>query len=438
MANGVVQALKQQHGTVEAEYNQNLTIYKPDYPKMVKLRELADQLKKRTDSEIKKIVLSIKKDYEAALKRENYLKSAFEKQKKDALDLNSRSVQYQILKREADTNKELYNGLLQRLKETGISANLTSSNIQILDRSEVPRSPFSPNKSRNILLSLMIGLFGGIGLAFFAEYLDNTVKTPEDIEKKIMMPSLGLVPLYKSPENQIKLPVEFISYSDTKSQISEAYTSIRTFLLFSTAGKPPKVMMVTSARREEGKTTTSVNTAISLTKSDARVIIIDADMRRPRMHKVFKVSNTKGLSSFLSGNEEFSASLIRKTRIPGLDIMPSGPLPPNPAELLSSFRLRDLVDGLCPLYNFIIFDTPPILGLADAAITSTRTDGVIMVVRSGETPKEAARQAKKILESVNAKVLGVVLNAINESNLKYGYNSYYQYYYQNYTSTDDK
>jgi capsular exopolysaccharide synthesis family protein len=220
--------------------------------------------------------------------------------------------------------------------------------------------------------------------------------------------------------------------------MSEAYTSIRTFLLFSTAGKPPKVMMVTSARREEGKTTTSVNTAISLTKSDARVILIDADMRRPRLHKVFKVSNTSGLSSFLSGNEEFSSSLIRNTKIPGLDIMPSGPLPPNPAELLSSFRLRDLIDGLYPLYNFIIFDTPPILGLADAAITSTQTDGVIMVVRSGETPKEAAQQAKKILESVNAKVLGVVLNAINESHLKYGYSSYYQYYYQNYTSTDDK
>ncbi len=278
---------------------------------MVKIRELADQLKKRMDSETKKIVSSIKKDYEAALKRESYLRSAFEKQKKDALDLNSRSVQYQILKREADTNKELYNGLLQRLKETGISASLTSSNIQILDRAEVPKSPFSPKKSRNILLSLIIGLFGGIGLAFFAEYLDNTIKTPEDIEKKIMMPSLGLVPLYKSQESQKNLPVEFISHSDTKSQMSEAYTSIRTFLLFSTAGKPPKVMMVTSARREEGKTTTSVNTAISLTKSDARVIIIDADMRRPRMHKVFKVSNTTGLSSFLSGNEEFSASLIQ-------------------------------------------------------------------------------------------------------------------------------
>ena len=197
-------------------------------------------------------------------------------------------------------------------------------------------------------------------------------------------------------------------------------------------------MMITSPLREEGKTTTAINTAISLTKSDARVIIVDADMRRPRLHKVFKVENISGLSSFLSGNTEFSEELIKHTDVPWLDVLTSGPLPPNPAELLSSSRFRDLIDGLHPLYNFILFDTPPMLGLADAAITSTHTDGVILVVRSGQTPKEAAQQARKILDSVNAKVLGVVLNAINESNFKYGYYSYYQYYYQNYGSSEEK
>ena len=438
MGNALIMTLKKDYASLESDYNQNLKVYKPDYPRMVKQKELIDQTKKRIDAETKKVVSSIKKDYEAALKRESYLKTAFEKQKKEALDLNTRSVQYQILKREADTNKELYNGLLQRLKETGISASLTSSNIQILDRAEVPKSPYKPKKTLNILLSLIVGLFGGVGLAFFAEYLDNTIKTPEDVEKRIYMPSLGLVPLYDQKANPKNLPVEYISHLDVKSQLSEAYSSIRTFLLFSTAGKPPKVMMVTSPRREEGKTTTAINTAISLTKSDVRVVLVDADMRRPRLHKVFKVSNTSGLSSFLSGNTEFGNGMLKKTKIPGLDVLPSGPLPPNPAELLSSYRLRDLIEGLYPLYNFIIFDTPPVLGLADAAITSTQTDGVIMVVRSGQTPKEAAQQAKRILESVNAKVLGVVLNAINQSNLRYGYYSYYQYYYQNYGSNEDK
>lgn len=451
MNNALVMTMRKDYAALESDYNQNLKTYKADYPKMVKLKELMDQVKKRMDTETKRVVSSIKKDYEAAVKREAYLKTAFEKLKQEALDLNNRAVQYQILKREADTNKELYNGLLQRLKETGISASLTSSNIQILDRAELPKSPFKPKKALNILLSLIVGLFGGIGLAFFAEYLDNTIKTPEDVEKKMYMPSLGLVPLYAPEKIAFKskhrkaaaadsetkaTPVEYISHTDSKNHLSEAYSSIRTFLLFSTAGKPPKVMMVTSARREEGKTTTAINTAISLTKSNAKVVIIDADMRRPRLHKVFKVSNTAGLSSFLSGNEEFGDTLVKHTDIPDLDVITAGPLPPNPAELLGSFRLRELIDGLYPLYSYIIFDTPPILGLADAAIASTQTDGVIMVVRSGQTPKEAAQQAKKILESVNAKVLGVVLNAINEPNMKYGYYSYYQYYYQNYTSDE--
>jgi capsular exopolysaccharide synthesis family protein len=456
MNSPLMQGLRKDQAALESEYNQNLKIYKPDYPKMVKLKELIDQINKRMATEAKKIVNSIRKDYEAAVKKEGYLKAAFDKQKQEALDLNNRAVQYLILKREADTNKELYNGLLQRLKETGISATLNASNIQILDKAEVPKWPFKPNRQRNILLALIVGLFGGVGLAFFTEYLDNTIKTPEDVEKRMFMPSLGIVPLYAAdpaakalrdkkksrPRKAIArpadkpLPVEYISHLDSKSQLSEAYSSIRTFLLFSSAGKPPKVMMVTSPRREEGKTTTSINTAISLTKSDAKAVLIDADMRRPRLHKVFTVSNGNGLSSFLSGNIEFGDDLIRHTDIPNLDVITSGPLPPNPAELLSSYRLRELIEGLYPLYNFIIIDTPPLLGLADAAITSTHTDGVILVVKSGATPRDAAVQAKKVLESVNAKVLGVVLNAINETNIRYGYSSYYQYYYQNYTSNE--
>jgi uncharacterized protein involved in exopolysaccharide biosynthesis len=257
MGTPLIQSLKQEHAKTESEYNENLKIYKPDYPKMVQMKEHMDQLKKRIDNETGKIVVSIKKDYEAAVKREEYLKTAFENQKKEALDLNNRSVQYLILKREADTNKELYNGLLQRMKETGISASMTSSNIQVIDKAEIPKKPFKPDKSRNILLSLLIGLFGGVGLAFFAEYLDNTVKTPEDIEKKTRMPSLGLVPLYTAGKNRI--PVELVTYSKEKSPLTEAYSSIRTYLLFSSAGRPPQVMLITSPRKEEGKTTTLIN-----------------------------------------------------------------------------------------------------------------------------------------------------------------------------------
>lgn len=430
MNNHMIASLKKDYAALDSEYNEQLKIYKPDYPKMVRLKERISQTKKKIDLETKKIISSIKKDYEIAVNRETQLKSALGAQKKEALDLNQRTIQYQILKREADTNKELYNGLLQRLKETGVSATLTASNIQVLDRAEVPKTPFKPKKTLNIMLSIIVGLLGGIGLAFFTEYLDNTIKTPEDIEKRMYLPPLGLVPRFD--DNKDNLPMEYVVHSDGANPILEAYRSIRTFLLLSTGGKPPRVMMVTSPARDEGKTTTVINTAISLTKSDVKVIIIDADMRRAKLHHVFSLDNKIGLSTFLSGNAEFGDGLIKTADIQNLDIITSGPIPPNPAELLGSYRFIDLIHALYPLYNFIVIDTPPVLGISDPLIVSQHTDGVIMVVKSGNTPKEAAQEARRLLESVNAKILGVVLNSIEQSAMRYSYHyNYYKYYYTN-------
>lgn len=433
MNNTMIASLKKDYAALDSEYNEQLKTYKPDYPKMVRLKEHINQIKKKIEQEAKRVILSVKKDYGIAVKRENNLKSAFEAQKKEALDLNQRSIQYQILKREADTNKELYNGLLQRLKETGVSASLTASNIQVLDRAEVPKTPFKPRKTMNIMLSIIVGLLGSIGLAFFTEYLDNTIKTPEDIEKKVHLPPLGLVPQYTNNtgnDNEALQKVEYITHSDGRSPISEAYRSIRTFLLLSTGGKPPRVMVVTSPAREEGKTTTAINTAISLTKSDVKVLIIDADMRKPRLHRVFDLDNTIGLSAFLSGNVEFGDGLIKESDIQNLDIITSGPIPPNPAELLSSYRFTELINSLYPLYNFIIIDTPPVMGISDPLIVGSQADGVIMVVKSGKTPKEAAQETRRMLEGVNAKILGVVLNSVSQADMRYSYYyNYYRYYY---------
>ncbi len=431
MNNPMITSLKKDYAALDSEYNQQLKIYKPDYPKMVRLKEHINQIKNKIDLEIPRVILSVKKDYGIAVKRENNLKAAFEAQKREALDLNQSAIQYQILKREADTNKELYNGLLQRLKETGVSASLTASNIQVLDRAEVPKAPFKPRKTMNIMLSIIVGLLGGIGLAFFTEYLDNTIKTPEDIEKRVCLPPLGLVPQHANTNNNEALQkVEYIAHSDGRSPIAEAYRSIRTFLLLSTGGKPPRVMTVTSPARDEGKTTTVINTAISLTKSDVKVLIIDADMRQPRLHRIFDLDNTVGLSAFLSGNVEFGDGLIKESDIQNLDIITSGPIPPNPAELLSSYRFSELIHSLYPLYNFIIIDTPPVMGISDSLIVSSQTDGVIMVVKSGKTPKEAAQEARRMLEGVNAKILGVVLNSVSQADMRYSYYyNYYRYYY---------
>jgi capsular exopolysaccharide synthesis family protein len=428
MSNPLILELKKNLATLESEYSQKLKTYKPEYPKMVRLKEQIDQIKKKMDAETRKIVVSVKKDYETALKREKYLRSEIETQKKKALSLKDLSVQYQILKREVDTNRELYNGLLQKLKEAGVSETVKASNVQVIDRAEVAKIPHKPNKRLNIFLSLIVGLFGGIGIAFFVEYLDNTIKTPEDLEKRVSLPSLGFIPCYTNKEEN--LPVEYITHTDSQSPISEAFCTLRTFLLLSTGGRPPRVIAITSPAREEGKTTMVINTAISFARSNAKVIIIDADMRRPRLHRVFNIDNKRGLSTYLSGIEELGEDLIKETDIENLHIITSGPTPPNPAELLSSHRLRDLINSLY-LYNFIIFDTPPVIGLPDSLILSSHTDGVMVVAKSGKTTREAALEAKRMLEAVNAKILGIILNSVDQAAMRYShYYNYYRSYYR--------
>ncbi|MCI0469173.1 MAG: CpsD/CapB family tyrosine-protein kinase, partial [Nitrospirae bacterium] len=232
-----------------------------------------------------------------------------------------------------------------------------------------------------------------------------------------------------------KSGVSMITYEDKKSPLSEAYRSIGTYLQFSSAVKPPRIILVTSAQKGEGKTVTATNTAIALAHSQGRGIIIDCDLRRPRIHKAFNIDNSNGLSAFLTGNIEFGNNLVQETQIPGLYAIPAGLVPPNPSELLSSNRMRDLIDGLNTQYSFVILDAPPVLGFSDSLILSTLADGVIVVIKAGSTPREAATRTKKLLLDINAKILGVVLNGVGESDMRYG--SYY-YYYSYYYDEDEK
>lgn len=434
--NPLIQGLQKDIAAVESEYAQLSKVYKPDYPKMVRLKEQSNQIKKRIDAETKKALEGLRVDFEAAARKETYLSSALDKYRSEVTGQNEKMVQYSILKREADTNRELYNSLLQRLKEVGVTASLTASNIQILDRAEVPREPYKPNKKKNFTIAVLIGLLGGIGLAFFVEYLDNTVKTSDDIEKEVALPSLGLVPELSRKEEQGAFPV--ITHEDKKSPLSEAYRSIGTYIQFSSAGRPPKSILVTSARQGEGKTTTVVNIAVTLIHNYGKGIIIDSDMRRPMIHKIFDVNNARGLSAYLAGHLDLGDDLIQKTKVENLDVIPSGVIPPNPSELLSSYRFKDLIAELFPLYSFILVDSPPVLGLSDSLVVSTLTDGVVMVTRAGNTPKDAAIQARKLLQGVNAKILGVILNGMTEADLKYGSYSYYYSHYYRYGYDDNK
>jgi len=434
LENNLIQELRQAYIELDAEYMRRLETFKPEYPEMVRLKNQMDTIQNRLDAEVSRIIAGIKNDYEASLRRESLLRKVFQRQKAKAMEMKQKAIQYNILKREADTNRDLYNSLLQRMKEAGVSAGITASNIQIVDSAEVSTRPFKPNKRLNLLLATVVGLFLGLGLAFFFEYLDNTVKTPEDVEQLIRLPSFGMIPEI-SYERRRRLdegthyPVELITFSHPKSMLSEAYRNVRTSILLSFSEKPPKKIVISSPNPAEGKTTTVINTAIALAQTGARVLIIDSDMRKPRVHVLFGEENGVGLSNFLSGNTELK-STIKRANIPNLFYIPSGPIPPNPSELLGSKLFKNTVQFLGEKFDHIVLDSPPVLGFADSIILSTAADGILLVVAGGKTPRETLQRAKDALSQVNAKILGVVINQVDIGRSDYGYYYYrYHYYY---------
>jgi len=439
LENKLIQELKQAYIQLEAQYMKLSETFKPEYPEAVRLKSQIDAIQKRLNSEIGKMILGIKNDYESSLRRESLIRQAFEQQKAKALEMKEKGIQYNILKREADTNRELYKGLLQRMKEAGVSAGITASNIQVVDQAEMPTGPYKPNKGLNLLLAAVVGLFLGVGLAFFFEYLDNTIKTPEDVEQLIRLPSFGMVPEISNGrrrrlEKGTTCPVELITYGHPKSMLSEAYRSIRTSILLSFSEKPPKKIAITSPNPSEGKTTTVINTAIALSQTGARVLIIDADLRKPRLHKIFNHENGQGLSNFLSGHGDLE-SVVKTSEVPNLFYIPSGPIPPNPSELLGSTLFKKMVESLEARFDHIVFDSPPVLGFADSIILSTSVDGVILTALGGKTPRETLQRAKEVLQQVNSKIIGVVINRVDIRRSDYGY---YYYRYHSYYGKEGK
>lgn len=428
LSNSLIGGLKRQYADLKAEYLKLSNIYRPEYPEMKSLEEQMNSILNSIEQEKKSIIRSIESEYNLAVKREKYLRQAFNKQKSLVLDFQEKTVQYQILRREVDANKELYNSLLQRLKEVGVSATKTVTNIQVLDRAELPKVPFKPNKVFNILLSIVFGLMGGIGLAFLIEYFDNTVNSSNEIEKRMHLPALGIIP-YQKGLNSKKRPM--IAYSTNTSPIAEAFRSVSTFILLSSSSRRPKTILITSPGEKEGKSTVSINTAMALSESLGNGVIVDADLRKPKLHNTFEVDNTHGLSTFLSGNIDFGNGLIKPTSIKGLGILTAGPTPPNPSELIVSSRMNDLLDALYSVYNFVVIDSVPVMGMPESVFLSSITDGTVLVIKAGETPKKALNETRKIFRNVNAKLIGVVLNGVKEKDFRYGYySSYYSSYFK--------
>jgi polysaccharide biosynthesis transport protein len=429
----------------QAEYNDQLAQYGPNFPKVLRLKAQLKDIDDNVEKEKQKVLDVLESDYREASQRETQMSQALDQAKAEANQMAERLVEYNILKRDAEANKALYDGLMNKLKETAISAGLRSSNIRVVDPAMVPATPARPAKARNIMLSFLVGLIGGIGLALLREYLDNTVKTPDDIETLARLPSLAVVPLFAGANGNRRrsvLPslssnghekrIELVAQHLPKSQMSEAFRALRTSILLSQADHPPQVILVTSALPREGKTTAAANLAVTLAQLGDSTVLVDADLRKPGIGRLLNLGGGKyaGLSSYLAGVSSLDLVSVPHPAIPNLVAIPTGPLPPNPADLLSSHKLADAIAELRTKFKFIVIDSPPIMAATDAVILSVQADGVLLVVRSGETPKEAFTRTRDLLSTVKCRVLGVVLNAVDSSAPDYYYSyRYYPYSY---------
>lgn len=428
--NKLIQDLKTQYSTLEAEYKDLSVTFKPGYPKLQQLQAKMNEISARINTEKQQIINSIKNTYETALKTEQYLIANAEAQKIKALELGEKSTQYKILEREVDTNKSIYQSLLQRSKEIEATVGAAVTNIQIIDRATQPLYPFKPQVAKNLLLALVLGLMLGTGAAFTLEAFDNTIKNPDELADRFHIPVLGLIPFDKeSVDNRGKMAMKF--FNEPRSPVAEAFRTTMTSVRLSVADNPPKTILVTSILPGAGKSSMATNAAFSYLAEEENCLIIDVDLRKPSLHKIFATARKKmGLSSVLSGMAKLN-DVISKTDYPGLDFISSGPLPPNPAELLSSKRMRQLLSVASQHYDRVILDGPPYQGFAEILVLSHMVDGVILVTVEGETPREGVKHFRKALVNVGGRILGAI---INKSGKKKGFSSYgsYKYYAYNY------
>ena len=435
---GLLDKLQAQKADLQIQAAQLGTQFGPAYPKISQINNQLHEIDAQIQAEMKKVAGRLRGDYLASLQRENMLRAAFEQQKQQQNKLNESSIEYSLLKRDFETNRTLYEGLLQKLKEAGVTAGLRSNNIREVDVARTPGGPAEPNIPRNLGFAFVLGLTSGIGLAFLLEGIDNTVRTPEQAQAISGLPSLGMIPLGSKnnadsgakagPGLMVaasKEAVELITQSRPQSQMAESYRALRTSLLLTSLGAPPKTILITSALPREGKTTTSINTAIVLAQKGVRVLLIDADLRRPSIHKTLGMGPRVGLSNVLTGGATLQQATMRSPVLPNLYVLPAGTPPPNPAELMASVQMNDMLTQLRDQYDHIVVDTPPTLSVTDAVVLSTRADAVVLVIRSAQTTKPALRRARDILAQVNARVSGVLLNAVNLDSPDYYY--YYEY-----------
>lgn len=426
-----IQTLKETKAKLEAQYQDNLNVYKPAYPAMVQLRNQIAQIDSLINQEVGNIRAAITANYEAAKGEEVLLRGRLEQLKQEVLALQDRSIQFNILRREVDTNRQLYDGLLQRFKEVGVAAGIGTNNISVVDEAKTPARPYKPNLGFNVTIALVFGLLGGIGLAFLFERLDDTFKRPEEMEKLLNLPVLGVIPRTRLGRGDER-PIALAGHDDPRSAFAEAYRSVRTALQFSTASGVPRLLTVTSAMAGEGKSTTVLSLSIQFAQAGKRTLLIESDLRKPSLHRTLRLDNQVGLTNYLAGGAQ-PTDITKPTHIPNLFVIPAGPLPPNPAELLSSARMVELLGLAAEKFDQVIVDSPPLLGLADALIIGNLCEGTLLTVEMGGTPRGYVLGALKRLRGSRIHVLGAILTKLETRTGSYGYyRSYYYYYHTDY------
>jgi len=402
------------------------------HPRMVRAKEDLEALRQKLNEEVQGVIQSVKSKYQLAREQADDLGKLLDETKQKAALMNDKLIQYEILKRDVNVNKLLYERMLQRIKESDASDASSPINVWVVEEAAVPRFPFNKSFKRTLMMGLLTSLMIGVGLAFFLEYLDNTVKTVEDAEARLHLPIMGTVPMIKSGDQKIEKIVD----KEPLSVVSEHYKAIRTAVLLSSSVGMPRSILISSMNPRTGKTVTAANLALAFSQSQLRVLLIDADMRRPRVHNVFNLDNKTGLSTCLSGQTGIPVRIDEA--MPYLHFIPAGPTPPNPSELLSSPRMGKMLRSVRDNYDCIIIDSPPMLTVTDGILISKIVDQTLLVIRSGVSTYETLLRGEKVLADIKAKGLGYIVNAVDQERARYDYyyRSYGKYYGRYYTGDE--
>ncbi len=425
----LIQNLKETYFTLKQKVAELSERYEAHYPKLLEAQAQLATARADLQREIDHIVAATEAEHAASIDAEQNLEKLFVQTRAEAFEINKKEIEYRKLDRDAQDNQRLYELVLKRLKETDLSVLLKTNNLHLLDAPIIPKLPVKPNLRLNALVGLALGLLGGLALAIVQEKLDNTFKTQDDVDRVLGLSFLGILPSIaddgKGPAGSAFNSDLFV-HTHPKSAVAECCRSVRTNLLFMSPDQPLRRLLVTSSGPQEGKTTTAISLAIAMAQSGSRVLLVDTDMRRPRLHRAFGVSNEVGLSTAVVGEAPIDGC-VKSTEVPNLWVLPCGPLPPNPAELLHASRFQEIREALSGRFDRVIYDSPPLAAVSDAAVLSTQVDGTLLVLKAGRTTRELAQRAVAALQSVNARITGAVLNDLDLESPEYGYYSYYYY-----------